>query len=827
MKFPGGLAVAIVQFGLLFSPASSHSRERNPLRNVGHIDNPVFLTPAQRVNALSSFQLTFTLAEDAEQRRIRLSLEPNHDVVADGATVTYLAEDGSVQRTERIDRLQHRVFKGAAFVQHPGHTEWVNVGWARINVHRDGPDPLFEGAFQLHGDHHHVQTSHNYERTRLRDDPYLEWRPDEHMIVWRDSDILGDDDLDRGSDELKRAVAERESCTAGELLFNRDTNHPVYRGVDDDLDKRSLWAAMSPARLFGRQIDGTTGGNSAGVNLTSTIGVTSGCPTSRKVALIGIATDCTYTADFANDTAVRTNIIQQVNTASQVYESTFNISLGIQNLTVSPSNCPSTASEEAPWNVGCSSGIDITDRLNLFSEWRGQHNDTNAYWTLLSKCNTDSAVGLAWLGQLCMSGSTSESNETVAAANVVVRTSTEWQVFAHESGHTFGAVHDCTSSTCGDGTVTKQQCCPLSTTTCNANGAFMMNPSTGTGITQFSQCSIGNICSALGRQSVQSTCLTNNKDVVTITGSQCGNGIVEPGEECDCGGTSGCGSNSCCDASTCKFTTGSVCDPSNEDCCQSTCQFASNGTVCRSSTGVCDPQETCTGTSSTCPADASAPDGSDCGSGLQCASGQCTSRDQQCQSIMGSLTTNNDTQACGSSGCQVSCQSPEFGDNVCYRLNQNFLDGTTCDDGGTCSNGACTGSSTGDEIKSWIEDNKAIVIPVASVIGALLVFAFASCLWSSVRRRRRQRARRAQRIPRPPPNAAMASGYGGIPVVPMPAVAARSGGGSSNGSRSQRSGRRRSTGHRSGGRSRSRMPIPSEPPPAYGAWQPGLATRYA
>lgn len=192
----------------------------------------------------------------------------------------------------------------------------------------------------------------------------------------------------------------------------------------------------------------------------------------------------------------------------------------------------------------------------------------------------------------------------------MVRTSTEWQVLAHETGHTFGAVHDCTSSTCNDGqTVAAQQCCPLSSSTCDAAGAYIMNPSTSSGITQFSPCSIGNICSAIGRNGVKTSCLTANRDITIITASQCGNGIVESGEDCDCGGTSGCGSNSCCDPTTCKFTTNSVCDPSNEDCCTSTCQFASNGTVCRSSTGVCDPQEVCSGTAATCPEDATAPDG--------------------------------------------------------------------------------------------------------------------------------------------------------------------------------------------------------------------------
>jgi hypothetical protein len=212
-----------------------------------------------------------------------------------------------------------------------------------------------------------------------------------------------------------------------------------------------------------------------------------------------------------------------------------------------------------------------------------------------------------------------------------------------------------------------------------------MNPSTASGITNFSPCSIGNICSAIGRQSVKTQCLSNNKGVTTITGQQCGNGIVETGEDCDCGGDTGCQNNQCCDAKTCKFKNNAVCDDQNEECCRG-CQLASANTICRPSTGVCDPEETCSGSSPNCPADKTAPDGSSCGSGLKCATGHCTSRDQQCKTLMGSYTQGNDTYACDHLSCTLSCASPEFGSGVCYGLQQNFLDGTECGGGGHCSN---------------------------------------------------------------------------------------------------------------------------------------------
>jgi hypothetical protein len=561
------------------------------------------------VNALSSFDLTFHLHN--RRQRLKLRVSPNHDIIADGATVQYLASDGTIKAVEKIDRLAHKVFKGDAWLQHYEGAEWTNVGWARVMVHQDGSEPIFEGAFRVDGDHHHIQTRSNYLRTKLQQDPEVEDGEEEYMIVWRDSDIIQDSPT-----ELRRDLYGEAACLADGLSFNMQPGHPVYLGMTKRApitvkQEAGFFGSLSTRSLLsGRQIDGTTQGNSAGVNLTSTIGNTSGCPNARKVALIGIATDCTYTASFNSTASARENVINQINSASVQYESSFNLSLGIQNLTISETNCPATAPAFAPWNVGCSDNVTIQDRLNLFSGWRGSQNDTNAWWTLLSTCATGEAIGLAWLGQACVTGSSTGANETVAAANVVVRTSQEWQVIAHESGHTLGAVHDCTSQTCSDGTtVAAQQCCPFSASTCDAGGQFIMNPASEPGVTKFSACTIGNICSALGRNSVKSSCFVANKDITTITGSQCGNGIVEAGEECDCGGVSGCGNNTCCVPTTCKFTVNSQCDPSNDECCTSSCKYAAAGAVCRPSTGVCNPQETCSGTNATCPADQTTPDG--------------------------------------------------------------------------------------------------------------------------------------------------------------------------------------------------------------------------
>ena len=593
---------------------------------------------------------------------------------------------------ESIDREAHKIFRGDAWARGQSG-RWMNVGWSRIMIRRDGVNPLFEGAFSIGDDNHHIQFQSNYMSTKHEMDPDAESSLDDYMVLFRDSDIARKPWIRPGHSELKRTDefnaldASEASCKSNRLNFNSNPQHPIFRR-----DAR-VWGAMPMGSLFGkRQIDGNgipAGGNSGSVNLKSSIGSSAGCPGTRKVALIGVATDCGYTGSFNSTQSAHANVINQINSASNVYEKTFNISLGLQNLTTMDATCPGTPAAATPWNTGCGGNSTITDRLNQFSSWRGQRNDSNAYWTLLTSCNTGAEVGLSWLGQLCVSDVQSSSGETVSGANVVAKTSTEWQVIAHESGHTFGAVHDCDSQTCADSqTVNSQQCCPLSADTCDAGSKFIMNPSTVQGITQFSNCSLGNICSALGRNSVQSTCLSDNTKIATITGQQCGNGIVEEGEDCDCGGTEGCGNDKCCNPTTCKFETNAVCDDANDDCC-SNCQFSAANTVCRASTSSCDPAEQCSGTNSTCPPDIKTPDGQSCGngtSGLQCASGQCTSRDQQCKTLMGSYTTNNDTYACNSQDCTLSCASPEFGPGVCYQMQQNFLDGTVCGGGGKCSN---------------------------------------------------------------------------------------------------------------------------------------------
>lgn len=408
---------------IVASTASSVSR--NPLHFLGRIEKPVIVSTTSKVTAFSSFDLSFSLYNN--QQHIRLSLEPNHDVIPHDATITYLDRDGNIKSSEAINRLDHKVYKGTAQVENDNN-HWINVGWARITMLRDGQEPLFEGAFTINHDSHHVQLRSSYMRTKHELDPAIGAGLEEHMVIWRDSDISP---LEMQM-QFRRSADDELSCISDDLMFNSRLDHPLYAGML----KRgaSRWPLGSPLRK--RQIDSQPGsGNSAGVPLVSTIGQTAGCPSPKKVALVGVAADCTYTSQFNSTESTRQNIIAQMNSASSVWESTFNISLGLQNMTISDANCPGTPQASTPWNQDCTSGLDIQDRLNLFSAWRGTLGDQNSHWTLLTNCKTGSAVGLAWLGQACVHQAqtmnmTGGGTETVSGANVVAMTGAEWQVIA-------------------------------------------------------------------------------------------------------------------------------------------------------------------------------------------------------------------------------------------------------------------------------------------------------------------------------------------------------------------------------------------------------------
>uniref|UniRef100_A0AAV2KFV1 ADAM metallopeptidase domain 11 n=1 Tax=Knipowitschia caucasica TaxID=637954 RepID=A0AAV2KFV1_KNICA len=147
---------------------------------------------------------------------------------------------------------------------------------------------------------------------------------------------------------------------------------------------------------------------------------------------------------------------------------------------------------------------------------------------------------------------------------------------------------------------------------------------------KFSRCSVDEYIQFLLQGG--GSCLFNKPNKL-LDPPECGNGFVEPGEECDCGSQVECARNggSCC--KKCTLTHDAMC--SNGLCCSS-CKYELRGVVCRDAVNDCDIPETCTGDSSQCPHNVHKLDGYSCDiSQGRCYGGRCRTRDGQCKGLWG------------------------------------------------------------------------------------------------------------------------------------------------------------------------------------------------
>uniref|UniRef100_A0A4W5N9Z0 Disintegrin domain-containing protein n=1 Tax=Hucho hucho TaxID=62062 RepID=A0A4W5N9Z0_9TELE len=151
--------------------------------------------------------------------------------------------------------------------------------------------------------------------------------------------------------------------------------------------------------------------------------------------------------------------------------------------------------------------------------------------------------------------------------------------------------------------------------------------SSPSGSTLFSDCSASDFERLVLRGG--GVCLLNQPSQSNIVSvAKCGNGMLEEGEDCDCGTPQEC-TNKCCDAATCKLTWGSAC--AQGSCCKD-CKISVSGTPCRGSVNTCDLPEYCNGSTSFCPSDFYIMDGLLCeNDAAYCYEGRCQTYDYQCK----------------------------------------------------------------------------------------------------------------------------------------------------------------------------------------------------
>ena len=248
----------------------------------------------------------------------------------------------------------------------------------------------------------------------------------------------------------------------------------------------------------------------------------------------------------------------------------------------------------------------------------------------------DDVGGYAHGYSACHSGST-----------VVVAETLGYSVLAgvgltlHEVGHTFGFGHDMYD---------------YGLTACKNQDTIMATWLDGVPIKPsrfFSTC-----CKSLFREHYLNG---RYKCLETTPSFECGNGVLDPGEACDCGAIDCSSSDPCCDGKTCQLVSGAACSDvasapafaplsravfdtvdadalASQTCCQS-CQIKVKGTTCRAAreNDQCDVAETCDGVSAACPADSGAALGTACedanGDRGACYDGTCVNREYTCQMV--------------------------------------------------------------------------------------------------------------------------------------------------------------------------------------------------
>uniref|UniRef100_A0A8C5UN23 ADAM metallopeptidase domain 9 n=1 Tax=Microcebus murinus TaxID=30608 RepID=A0A8C5UN23_MICMU len=322
-------------------------------------------------------------------------------------------------------------------------------------------------------------------------------------------------------------------------------------------------------------------------------------PQTRYVELFIVVDKERYDMMGRNQTAVREEMIRLANYLDSMYIM-LNIRIVLVGLEI--------------WTNGNLISIvgGAGDVLGNFVQWREKFLITRRRHDsaqLVLKKGFGGTAGMAFVGTVC-------SRSHAGGINVFGQITVEIfaSIVAHELGHNLGMNHD-------DG----RDCL------CEAKSCIMNSGASGS--RNFSSCSAEDFEKLTLNKG--GNCLLNiPKPDEAYSAPFCGNKLVDPGEECDCGTSKECELDPCCEGSTCKLKSFAEC--AYGDCCKD-CWFLPGGTLCRGKTNECDVPEYCNGSSQFCQPDVFIQNGYPCQNNkAYCYNGMCQYYDAQCQVIFGS-----------------------------------------------------------------------------------------------------------------------------------------------------------------------------------------------
>ncbi|XP_078667233.1 disintegrin and metalloproteinase domain-containing protein 10-like [Branchiostoma floridae x Branchiostoma belcheri] len=317
-------------------------------------------------------------------------------------------------------------------------------------------------------------------------------------------------------------------------------------------------------------------------------------------------------------------------------------------VTVSRLKINTTADKVYPDNpfrgdfIGAEAYLDHISNMN--------HNDYCLAYGFTDR-DFDGTLGIAWTGAICSrhlsyDGTLQSRNTglvTVQLYGSHIPSKVSHITFAHELGHSWGSPHD--PPGCSPGGLI---------------GNYIMFAQATSGDrpnnSQMSRCSVDSMSLTVAARAFR--CF--KAEAPTL----CGNGIVEEGEECDCGFQDACDQigDRCCTGATpgvpdvgCTRKEGATCSPSEGPCCNSqTCSYHSASKVCATET-ECAQSASCSGISADClkPANKS---GSCANGSLTCIGGECIGSVCALANMDSCQCTLKADESNAKDLCQVCCQ---------------------------------------------------------------------------------------------------------------------------------------------------------------------------